>query len=97
VDQQGVACAVTYANHFGSWTAALAEIGLLPRGSRLYEHDELLSVLREVAAELGHPPTQAVLWEREGLPRPTTYKYRFGSWNQAPEAAGFTPPHHKGR
>jgi hypothetical protein len=63
VDRQGVACAVTYANHFGSWTAALAEIGLQPKGSKLYEREELLSVLRDLAEELGHPPFQAELWE----------------------------------
>ena len=93
VGQQGMARAETYANHFGSWTAALAEIGLEPQGGQLYERDELLSVLRELAEELGRPPTQAELWERERLPRPTTYRYRFGSWNRALEAAGFTPPH----
>jgi hypothetical protein len=97
VDQQGAACAKTYANHFGSWTAALAEIGLQPRGSRLYERDELLSALRDLAEELGHLPSQAELWEREGLPRPTTYKYRFGSWNQALGAAGLKPSHPRGK
>ena len=97
VDQQGMACAVTYANHFGSWTEALAEIGLEPQGGKLYKRDELPNVLRKVATELGRPPTQAELWQREGLPRPTTYKYRFGSWNRALEAAGLKPPHPKGR
>jgi transposase len=29
--------------------------------------------------------------EQEGLPHPSTYKYRFGSWNKALEAAGLTP------
>jgi hypothetical protein len=95
--EYGLPCQATYTARFGSWAAALAEIGLQPKGSRLYERDELLDVLREVAEELGHPPTHAELWEREGLPRPTTYEYRFGSWNQALEAAGLTPPHLKGR
>ena len=97
MDQQGVACAATYANHFGSWTAALAEIGLKPQGGQLYERDELLSILRDLAEELGRPPTQAELWQREGLPRPTTYRYRFGSWSQALEAAGLKPAPSKSR
>jgi hypothetical protein len=92
MDQQGLACAETYANHFGSRTAALAEIWLEPQGGYLYERHELLNVLREVAAELGRPPTQAELWEREGLPRTSMYKYRFGSWSRALEAAGLKPP-----
>jgi hypothetical protein len=90
MDQQGMACAETYANHFGSWTAALAEIGLEPQGGKLYERDELLSILRDLAEELGRPPTQAEMWEGDGLPRPTTYRYRFGSWSRALEAAGLT-------
>jgi hypothetical protein len=77
--EHGLPCQATYSARFGSWEAALAEIGLQPRGSRLYGRDELLSILRELAEELGHPPSQAELWEREGLPRPTTYKYRFGA------------------
>jgi hypothetical protein len=88
--EHGLPCQATYTVRFGSWEAALAQIGLQPRGSRLYERDELLGVLRDLAEELGHPPTQAELWEREGLPRPTTYKYRFGSWSRALEAAGLT-------
>ena len=77
--------------------SGVAEIGLQPRGNKLYERDELLGVLRELAEELGRPPTQAELWEREGLPRPTTYKYRFGSWSRALEAAGLKPPSPKVR
>jgi hypothetical protein len=82
----------TYAKHFGSWTAALAELGLEPKaGNTRYERNELLDVLRDLDRELGHPPSQAELREREGLPHPSTYKYRFGSWNKALEAAGLTP------
>jgi hypothetical protein len=47
--------------------------------------------LRDLDVELGHPPSQAELREREVLPHPSTYKYRFGSWNKALEAAGLTP------
>jgi len=44
-------------SHFGSWHAALAEIGLQPQvGNKLYERDELLDILRHLAEDLGHPP-----------------------------------------
>jgi hypothetical protein len=83
---------VTYAKHFGSWAAALAEIGLEPKvGNTRYGRDELLDVLRDLDRVLGHAPSQAELKEQEGLPHPSTYKYRFGSWNKALEAAGLTP------
>jgi hypothetical protein len=95
--EHGLPCQVTYTAHFGSWEAALAEIGLEPRGSRLYERDELLSILLDLTEELGHPPSQTELWQREGLPRPTTYRYRFGSWSRALEAAGLRPSQPAGR
>jgi hypothetical protein len=60
-------------------------------GNTRYERDELLDVLRDLDRALGHPPSQAELRERERLPHPSTYKYRFGSWNKALEAAGLTP------
>jgi hypothetical protein len=92
LSQLGLPWAQTYANHFGSWTAALAELGLEPKvGNTRYERDELLAVLRDLDRELGHAPSQAELRKREGLPHPSTYKYRFGSWNKALEAAGLTP------
>ncbi|MEA3377393.1 MAG: hypothetical protein U9R72_14480, partial [Chloroflexota bacterium] len=59
---------------------------------------ELLEILREVGDELGHAPSMAELWEREDLPSPSTYKYRFGRWNDALREAGLRPRHRaKGR
>lgn len=85
-------CGTTYSSHFGSWGAALAEAGLeADPGNRRYDKDELLDILRDVAAELGHAPTMAELWEREDLPTPSAYKYRFGRWNDALREAGLTP------
>jgi hypothetical protein len=96
--QLGLPCDATFAKHFGSWAAALAEIGLEPKvGNTRYERDELLDVLRDLDRALGHPPSQAELREQEGLPHPSTYKYRFGSWNKALEAAGLTPRRRMGR
>jgi hypothetical protein len=94
--ERGLPCAPTYARYFGIWRAALAVIGLQPHvpGKR-YERDGLLGTLRDLAEELGRPPTQAELRRRDGLPHPSTYKYHFGGWNRALEAAGLTPPHPK--
>lgn len=86
-------CPATYASHFGTWTDALAQIGLEPRrgGTRIYETEELLDVVRDLADELGHAPTTTELLGREDLPDPTTFTRRFGTWNQALRDAGLTP------
>jgi hypothetical protein len=87
-------CKPTYALHFGSWRKAVAEAGLEIRPpSKRYEREELLEILRELTEELGHTPSMAELWEREDLPTPSTYKYRFGRWNGALREAGLTPQH----
>ena len=83
----------TYAAHFGSWRAALAEVGLEPRTSRRYESDELLQILRELAEELGHTPTIADLQARKELPSPYTYRDRLGRWNEALGQARLRPRH----
>lgn len=90
-------CATTYRAHFGSWKNAVAEAGLeLRRGNRRYGRDELSDVLRDLAQKLGHAPSMAELWEREDLPSPSTYKYRFGRWNDALRQAGLKPRHTTG-
>jgi hypothetical protein len=81
----------TYRAHFGSWKAALAEVGLEPRCGRRYETEELLQILRELAEELGRTPTIAELQARADLPSPYTYRDRFGRWNEALGKAGLTP------
>jgi hypothetical protein len=84
----------TFARHLGSWRKALAAVGLKPRfGGQRYHREELLGVLRDLADDLGRPPTQADLTRRHGLPHPSTYKYHYGSWNSALLAAGLTPVH----
>jgi hypothetical protein len=94
VDAADGPCSATYVSHFGSWTAALSAAGLEPgRRSRRYDRGELIEILRGLAEELGHAPSMAELWEREDLPTPSTYKYRFGRWNLALEEAGLTPQH----
>jgi hypothetical protein len=82
----------TYRRRFGSWRQALREAGLeLGQRWKRYDRAELLDILRELAEELGHTPSTAELWEREDLPAPTTYKYRFGRWTVALREAGLPP------
>ncbi len=84
---------VTYIRYFGSWRAALAEVGLKPHRSKkyVYEREELLDMLRALANELGHTPTTPELMERDDLPHPTTFVQRLGGWNKGLEEAGLTP------
>ena len=87
----GGAHANTYASHFGTWSAALRELGLEPRSTRWYETEELLDMLRGLANELGHSPSVSELQSRSDLPSPQTVRNRFGTWNKALRAAGLTP------
>jgi hypothetical protein len=96
VDAADGPCSTTYANWFGSWSAALVEAGFeLKPPHRRYGREELLDILRALAEELGHAPTMVELWQRDDLPRPSTYKVRFGRWNAALREAGLTPRHPK--
>lgn len=89
-------CDKTYRNQFGKWSAALAEAGLEvgPRGRR-YERDELLDILRALAEDLGHAPSERELKKRDHLPNPGTYRDHFGGWNAALREAGLTPRYPK--
>ena len=83
----------SFRKYFGSWRAALSAIGLRPTSLYLYETEELLTVLRELAAELGHAPSTSELKAPPDLPADTTYRRRFGTWHEAITAAGLTPSH----
>jgi hypothetical protein len=87
----------TFAHYFGSWTAALKELGLEPNRGRRYKTEELLEILRDVAADLGHPPSVSEVMRQEELPAPRTFRYRFDTWNGALRAAGLTPRHPRRR
>jgi hypothetical protein len=82
-----------YTGHFGNWNAALEAAGLepcrrAPHRRAAYTNEQLLAILRHLAAELGRPPTDRELRARRDLPPPTAYRKHFGSWNAALEAAG---------
>jgi len=56
-------------------------------GKKLYSDDELLNRLQKFAEELGRPPSQSEM-DDSGPHASKTYGNRFGSWNDALEAAG---------
>jgi len=93
VRRMGGPCHNTFTRHCGGWSAALAELGLTPRSSRRYGTEELKEMLRDLANELGHVPTVAEMRARAEMPAPRTFRYRFGTWNEALRAAGLTPRH----
>jgi hypothetical protein len=59
-----------------------------------YSDEQLLSILRTLAAALGRSPSVSDMHARRDLPAPRTYTYRFGSWNAALAAAGLEPHPH---
>lgn len=93
VREVGGPAGTTFSRHFGSWTAALKELGLEPRTGGRYEDEELLNSLRQLAAELGHAPSVSEMQARADLPAPSTLRQRFGTWNGALGAAGLKPRH----
>lgn len=83
----------TYRRHFGSWNDAIEDAGLTPNAYRQSEpvsEEELLAELNRIADEYGAPPTFDTM-EDAGQYAARTYIRRFGSWNEAVEAAGFDP------
>ncbi|QSG10738.1 HNH family endonuclease [Halapricum desulfuricans] len=79
----------TYKNHFGSWNEALAAADLESRPDRTEKpRDVLLNEIKRIADDLGHTPTKREM-STYGEFSPLTYRHRFGSWNEALEAAGF--------
>jgi hypothetical protein len=81
----------TYVNCFGSWNEAIESANLesRTRGSELSE-DALLDELQQLADEVGSKPTFEEM-EEHGNYSAVTYLNRFGSWNEALEAAGYDP------
>ena len=87
-DDHGAYSEATLRNRFGSWSDALEAAGLDTAGSkRPIPEDELLEELQALAADLGQPPTVQQM-DAQGPRWSRVYARRFGSWNEALEAAG---------
>lgn len=87
---------VTYINRFGSWRAALARLRLRPRRKPpRHTTAEMIGILQDVANELGRAPSKKEFKQlRPNGPSPSSYAYRFKSWNAALEAAGLEIRYH---
>lgn len=81
----------TLRTRFGSWSDALQAAGLDDTGSkRPVPTAELIDDLQALAIKLGETPTATQMDERGPRWR-SVYQDRFGSWNEALEAAGLEP------
>lgn len=78
----------SYRRHFGSWNAALTELGLpVNTRSDSVSEAELLADLRRVADEIGGCPRTADIREHGDHSVPTFYSH-FDTWAAACAAAG---------
>lgn len=85
--------AATVANHFGSWTRALAAAGLNAARRPRWEPDDIIAALRAWTTAHGRPPTRSDWARRDpagAYPGASTVNQRLGSWERALECAGVT-------
>jgi hypothetical protein len=85
----GVPDPTTYRARFGSFLEAkkLAGLDTYNKFSRK-TNEELIATLQAFYNKEGRPPKQSECRVQNGLAGPNTYKDRFGSWEDALEAAG---------
>lgn len=90
--KQGSYSPATYRDRYGLWSDALEAAGCEPRRSRKagVSTRELVRALRELAGTRSHRPQRKEM-EENGSFSGMTYYTRFGSWQQALEAAGIVP------
>ena len=93
MDADGPHAYRTYRERFGSWAAALVEAGADPH-DRITD-DEVLEAIQAVADAVGRPAGGAAPtvreWRDHGELSMHTVRRRFGTWNDAVAAAGYTP------
>lgn len=89
IREDGAYAVTTYLDRFGSWNCALEAAGLEPRRSRrdAIPTRELVRELRRMALRLGRRPRRADM-DDWGPYAGMTYYNRFGSWDEALDAAG---------
>jgi len=90
MDSRGPYTGDPYKRAFGSWNRALQKAGLEVHQARDVDNRDLISELKQLAEELGHVPRQHEMRD-QGDWSVNIYQDRFGSWNDALQAAGFEP------
>lgn len=76
----------TYYNHFENFAEALERAGFQATERNMIPEENLLDAIRDLADELGRPPTGEEMNEL-GAYHAGTYYNRFGSWTTALEEA----------
>lgn len=89
-DEHGKYSPRTVENHFGTWNEAKEAAGLQKIKRNDIPTDELLADLDRIANIVGAAPVIED-YKEKGKFAITTYHNRFGSWNEAVRAAGYTP------
>lgn len=87
MESDGPYSATPYYRQFGSWPAALEQAGLEPQFRQQIPDEKLLTALRDLADELGHPPRGPEMTAK-GPFSSSTYRRRFGTWTAALKEAG---------
>lgn len=77
----------TFRNRFGAWSTALGEAGFEPREQKHFPDEDLIRELWRVDREYTSPPKYREM-DEYGAYCTSTYENRFGSWNEALQAAG---------
>lgn len=90
METEGRYSSTPYYRQFGSWPTALEHAELVPQYRQEIPDEELLTELRDLAGELGHPPRPQDMSE-QGAFSPSTYRRRFGSWTDALLQADLSP------
>lgn len=91
MDEEGAYSARTCHDLFGSWSDALRAAGYEPpKTGNEYTDEELLEEIERLVKKFGRPPTTREMREY-GKYTASVYFGRFGSWNDAIRAAGYTP------
>jgi|GEM_PF-2113370 len=86
-----ISCPATLYRYFGGLNKTAGIIGCTPVKVRKYQTEYLLDILRKEFKFTGQLPTWNYFYEMSKLnllPSPSTYRYRFGSWNKAAKKAG---------
>lgn len=80
-----------YQAHFGSWNNAIVKAGLKPNCvMKIYSREELIAMLQEFGARIGHTPSLMEVHRETSLPNEKAFKSRIGpTWNDVLENAGF--------
>lgn len=83
---------------FGGWINVLKKCGLSPQSSQITNHgiddEALINDLQDVSVFIGKKTFTSSEYAKFGKYYRSTYSRRFGSWNNALEAAGLVPFDH---